>query len=456
MNRLSPKPFSPPPGLAASLDAASAAEFAALTTDPDADLRGEGLLRLGRRWRSEGRDERAARLFAALRDSEASGTTGATAERELAAFAGTGRFGPRFEYLASRFARDLTDYRQLLPMLAAGWVGEIAGAAALARLAGAGRSALAARLLAGGTALLAETPVLVGAQRLLAPESAPPLHRAWASALLGLGVMKLFGGFGRGAAARLPARLAFARPALFQASLFSGLLAARRAEEAVGLRERQANATWVTDTLASYLGLRLGAGLGRRLLGPSLEPRSPAIPRQEALRLDALFSAFSPSRRSGLACLAFDLHAATGNGSSMDLPRLLGALALAGLGVYGLWRWARVPRPRPGEYFYTTSPSERWLLREFFPLGRVPERISWTAWKRVQGKVLRASGLLDRHESRRFPPDWKRQELRTLAVNIYTGKEYHYLRSNASFPRKAPEPYSVQADPFPNTDAQSD
>jgi len=456
MNRFSTKPFSPPPGLAASLDAASAAELAALASDPHEDLHNQDLLRLGRRWRAEGHDERAARLFACLRGEDASGNAAATAERELAAVAGTGSFGPRFEYLASRFARDLTDYRQLLPMLAAGWAGEIAGAAALSRLAGAGRSALAARLLAGGAALLAETPVLVGAQRLLAPESAPPLHRAWASALLGLGVMKLFGGFGHGAAARLPARLAFARPALFQASLFSGLLAARRAEEAVGLRERRANATWVTDTMASYLGLRLGAGLGRRLLGPSLEPRSPAIPRQVALRLDALFSASSPSRRSGLACLAFDLHAAAGNGSSVDLPRLLGALALTGLGVYGLWRWARVPPPRPGEYFYTPSPSERWLLREFFPLGRVPERISWTAWKRVQGKVLRASDLFDRKESRRLPRDWKRQELRTLAVNVYTGKEYHYLRSNAPVPRKAPEPYSVQADPFPNTGAKSD
>lgn len=456
MNRLSTKPFSPPPGLAASLNAASAAELAALVSDPREDLRNEDLLRLGRRWRAEGHDEYAARLFACLREEDASGNTAATAERELAAVAGTGSFGPRFEYLASRFARDLTDYRQLLPMLAAGWAGEIAGAAALSRLAGAGRSALATRLLAGGAALLAETPVLVGVQRLLAPESAPPLHRAWASTLLGLGVMKLFGGFSHGAAARLPARLAFARPALFQTSLFSGLLAARRAEEAVGLRERRANATWVTDALASYLGLRLGAGLGKRLLGPSLEPRSPAIPRQEALRLDALFSAFSPSRRSGLACLAFDLHASAGNGSSVDLPRLLGALALTGLGVYGLWRWARVPPPRPGEYFYTPSASERWLLREFFPLGRVPERISWTAWKRVQGKVLRASDLFDRKESRRLPRDWKRQELRTLAVNVYTGKEYHYLRSNAPVPRKAPEPYSVQADPFPNTEAKSD
>ncbi|MCC6272597.1 MAG: hypothetical protein IT572_03940 [Deltaproteobacteria bacterium] len=455
MNRLSAKPFSPPPGLAASLDAGSAAELAAFALDPHEDLRNEDLLRLARRWRSEGRDERAVRLFAALQE-DAFGNAAATAERELAAVAGTGRFGPRFEYLASRFARDLTDYRQLLPMLAAGWAGEIAGAAALVRLGGAGRSAFATRLLAGGAALLVETPVLVGAQRALAADPAPPLHRAWASAWLGLGVMKLFGGLGRGVATRLPARWEFARPALFQTSLFSGLLAARRAEEAAGLRERRADATLLTDTLSSYLGLRLGAGLGRRLLGPSLEPRSPAIPRQVALRLDAFFSTPSPSRRAALACLAFDLHAATDNGSSVGLPRLLGMLALTGLGVYGLWRWAHVPRPKPGEYFYTPSSSERWLLRDFFPFGRVPERISWTAWKRVQGKVLRASDLFDRKESRRFPPDWKRRELRTLAVNVYTGKEYHYLRSNAPVPRKAPAPYSVQADPFPNTGAKSD
>ncbi len=456
MNRLSTKPFSPPPGLTASLDAASAAELAAVSSDPDADLRAVDLLRLGRRWRAEGHDERAARLFGALRNGDASGNTGETAATELAAVAGSGRFGPRFEYLASRFARDLTDYRQLLPMLAAGGVGEIAGAAALARLGGAGRSAFATRLLAGGAALLVETPVLVGVQRALAAGPAPPLERAWTASVLGLGTMRLFGGLGRGAAARLPARLEFARPAIFQASLFSGLLAARRAEEAVGLRERQADATLFTDTLAAYLGLRIGADLGRRLLGPALEPRSPALPRKEAGRLDALFPSRSPSRRAALACLAFDLHSASGNGSSVGLPRLLVALALAGLGVYGFLRWARVPRPKPGEYFYIPSPSERWLLRDFFPLGKVPERISWTAWKRVQGKVLRASDLFDRRESRRSPRDWKRQELRTLAVNVYTGKEYHYLRSNAPFPRKAPAPYSVQADPFPTTDAKSD
>lgn len=440
--------LSVPPAFSASLDAASRAELQAVLGDPDRELAGRDLLNLGRRWLAKGDDARAVPLFSLISESEAPAEIKRQAGAELDAILGRGHSGRRLEYLSARFSRDLTDYRQLLPMLAAGWVGEIAGAAALARLGGVTRSALTTRWLVGGTSLLAETSIFVGAHRALTTTPEAPLGKEIGSTALGFGVMRLFGGISRNAMAYSPPQLHFARPALFQASLFAGLYTARLAEEAVGLRQRQANATLFADTLAGWLGLRVGAGLGQGLLGSRWKSWQTETAAPRPLPMEWI-------PRGAMACFAMDWQP-SGLSFSARVGILLGVsgLTAAGLGLYRFIRWAHVPAPKPGEFFYTTSPSERWALQEFFPFGKVPERISWTAWKKIQGKVLHAAGILPVGAAKRFPRNWKQLELRNLAISIYSTKEFHYLMSNAPMGQTKADQPQIVPDPFPSANAK--
>ncbi|MCE9623883.1 MAG: FHA domain-containing protein [Deltaproteobacteria bacterium] len=90
------------------------------------------------------------------------------------------------------------------------------------------------------------------------------------------------------AQARLP-RGGVGREAISKIASFTGLLAARRAEEAVGLRPRMDGQTLGTDVFASMLGMEIGARLARVALGPaySLRMRAELLRSRELAALTA-------------------------------------------------------------------------------------------------------------------------------------------------------------------------
>lgn len=434
------------------LDPASQSELRAIGADSDPSLERSDLLKLGRRWRLEGRDEIAAQLFATLEQSDRPEESTGTAHKELSAMLGHGNFGRRFEYLASRFAQDFTDYRQLVPMLAAGIAGEWIGAATLARLSGAARPALATRSLAAAASLLVETPVLLETRRILTDDPKSVSATQWAGTAISLGAMKAFGGIGRKLLEPLPSALIPARPALFQATLFTGLLVGHHAEESLGLRERKPDATILSDTLFAWLGLRIGAGIGQKLGSFTPEPWRMEMLRQGAHRLARRFSEASLAY-GALSCFTSDAKAASGNHSTSSAALLLGAgaLALGSMGIYGFLRWTRRAPIRPGDFYFEPTPRERVLLKDFYLFGKVPERLTWQNWQRIQRKVLRAAKMLPVGANKSGFVTFKQIELRDLAVRVYSAKEKHYLTMNAPIRRSYPSVFTVQPDPFPSS-----
>ena len=213
------------------------------------------------------------------------------AQNRLDAIQGKGAFGGRAEFLLSRFTREATDPKVILPMMAGSFVYGAVRSAALGRLAATTRGAwyaqgFAARLTASSLGFAAEVPTFALSARALRQAGGhtegPSLSQELGNAALTLGFLKSFAFAGcqafRGihgiGESGLPQRLAsgtrVSQFALSQGAMFTGLLAAHKAEAALGWRPRLDGATTITDTLASMLSLSVGGHFGHKILGPRL------------------------------------------------------------------------------------------------------------------------------------------------------------------------------------------
>src|SRR5262249_29584722 len=119
-------------------------EYSSLSQERDPEMFYSGLLTLGRRLEEKDQVQAAAELYSAVAASDLPSLR-AGAQQRLDALLGRGAFGPRFEFLLKRFAKDSTDYRTVLPMLAATAVSGVVRAGALGQLVGGAPEAWYAR-----------------------------------------------------------------------------------------------------------------------------------------------------------------------------------------------------------------------------------------------------------------------------------------------------------------------
>ncbi|HKY63679.1 MAG TPA: hypothetical protein VJR29_09690 [bacterium] len=261
----------PPPRFVANPESeklfgkAAYAELESLSRERDAELQREGLFSLASRLEGAGREEAAHRLYALLPDHP-------KAEARKAALEGRGNFGAAFETQLRRLSREIFQPQAILPMAAGSAVYGLARGALLGRLLANPRAALwtrglGARGAAAGGAFLAEVPAFTISSRALHRLAGSEAGSSWGGDLgrsaLTLGLFKSFGAAGQWAArgGNLPPALAG------QAAIFTGLLAAHRLEEKIGLRpEVGSGAVW-GEVLGSMLSLNLGSRLGQSLLG---------------------------------------------------------------------------------------------------------------------------------------------------------------------------------------------
>ncbi len=239
-------------------------ELLSLAREQDPALTQEGLLAFAQRLADRDQLDWALRLYGAVRQS---GNLATKAEQRQKAILGEGVTGARWEFLLKRLAREATDYRSLLPMLAGSWGGGLAEAVVFGRLSGLTRFSKFAAALSGFTAELSGFGLLNHA--LSAPD-ASDLPRDLARSALSLGALRLTGFLGKAAHLTTSQVKLLAGPAnavLPSLSAFSGLWLARAVETRLGLRPKQEDATEATDTLAELLSLTAGARLGRLALG---------------------------------------------------------------------------------------------------------------------------------------------------------------------------------------------
>ncbi|MCE9625132.1 MAG: PadR family transcriptional regulator [Deltaproteobacteria bacterium] len=288
---LSAIPDSKRADLAKKMGAANFNALLALAQERDPQLFGEGLLQIGAQLEEQEKLEWALKLYGTLSQIPAFAEVRERAQKRLDAVTGKGGFGARAEFLLKRLTKDATDPKTIVPMLAGTAVAGLVKTAALAKFAGMSGEAwyargfgakAAANLLAYG----AEVPVFAlsgrGLRQIGRTENSNPepgVGQELAGAAITLGLLKTFSFAGNQAYAKLHAvnefgvatRLAgmsrFNQGAIAQSSMFTGLLAAHRLEEQVGLKEHVDGATTVTDTLASMVSMGVGAHLGNQALG---------------------------------------------------------------------------------------------------------------------------------------------------------------------------------------------
>lgn len=271
-----------------------ASELAALARIPDPAFFGTSLLNFAQRLQQAGRSEQAALLLARISQVAAlSSDVKTQAGREADALAGRASNGLRAEFLISHLAKEATDYRSIVPMLAGSLAGQAVSTAFLGRMAGSAPAWLtrgaAARALAGLGGLGAELPIFVSASRLLSGAA----HGSWGEdfqkAALTLGALRVFGaGVPSVLGSNAPSFLKNGAPLLAN---FGGVAAARILQGQLGLAPRVDGSVLLTDTLAGMLSLTVGAHLGKSLLGP----RFAALQSEMALRTQDGFKAEAPT-----------------------------------------------------------------------------------------------------------------------------------------------------------------
>lgn len=285
------------------------AELESLARETDPRLFFEGLLGLGMRREAAGDLETAAEIYSAvvgavppLAGDEREGSLQARAQRQLDAILGRGTAGPRFEFLARRFAREASDPTMLLAMTAGSAVFTLSRASILSRLLASPTrnlltQGLGARALASGGAFLLEVPAFWATGKGLR-EFAASDAQSWdlatnfhelAAAALTLGALKLTGFGSQSLYRRLagPAGALRERPlqTLFhQTGMFAGIVLGHRLEEAAGLRRPVDGATTLLDSLVMLLQFNVGGRLSHQLLGPGWAGRV----REMELRLQDL------------------------------------------------------------------------------------------------------------------------------------------------------------------------
>jgi len=265
-------------------DEALRREFLSIEGESDPQLQGEEMLALGARLESAGKASAAAQIYGAVPD----GTSHRQAQERLGALVGQGSFGGRFEGLLRGFSRQATDPRLILPMLAGTVVYSLAKNFALARLAGASEAAWfnrgwGAQFIAATLGFSAEVPTFAVSARALGGGSAS-FQKDLLAATLSLGALKVFGAAGQSAARSLSdsARFASLASTIPAFTGYTGLLAAKRLEQAVGLRPKTDMASLLIESGADFLAMGVGAKLGDQLFGE----RWRAFQAEAELRLD--------------------------------------------------------------------------------------------------------------------------------------------------------------------------
>ncbi len=258
------------------------AELAALGEERNGEMFFSGLLNFGQRLQDQGKAEAAAEVYAAILHRLPDGGVRQSAEARLNALLGTGNAGLRAEVLLRNFAQSATSYQTIVPMIAGSAVYQVTRVSTLGRLGSSARATwftrgFGARLTAATAGMALEVPVFsLGRRGLMALGGenflwdGVSVGKDLLGATITLGALKIFGHVGNQAVHKVRARGAIRElPLQFipQAAMFSGLMAAHRLEEGVGLRPHVDGATAATDALATMVSLGVGSHLGKRILG---------------------------------------------------------------------------------------------------------------------------------------------------------------------------------------------
>lgn len=257
----------------------------AQASDPQLFLR--DLLALGREWQSQGETQNAAAVFHYLVETQAKSPLGQEAASRLELLQGGGSRAERLELQTQTFLGQATDWKLIVPMMAASSFYHLSHRAIFTQLSrGAGRAgsftASQARLLSGAGAFVGETTVFsLGTRSLLAASGAPvawdvaSVGQDWLRAGLTLGVLKGAGKIGAHGSRHYAAwrgqapwryRDQAAASLLRHGSGYLGLVGAHYLEAELGLAPHSST-PWL-DGLSAYLSLTLGAKLGYQVLGP--------------------------------------------------------------------------------------------------------------------------------------------------------------------------------------------
>ncbi len=277
--------------LGAGLSAAQRSHLEALRKERDEGAFFRGLLDFAGILERDGKSDSACVVYTAIVDAVREGVIRKEAESRLGAVQGSGAFAPRFEFLLKRLVKDATNPATILPMMAGSMAFGLVRGAALSRLASVAKCGfftrgMGARFAAASAGFSVEVPTFALSSRAmrhasseagLGPESTVEQDLAGAAITLGLlkslsflgqiGFQKLHGMRADGVVTRLRGWVPASHFVFTQGAMFTGLTAAHKAEERLGLRPRVDGGTFAIDTLASMVSLGIGAHLGHRALG---------------------------------------------------------------------------------------------------------------------------------------------------------------------------------------------
>lgn len=241
----------------------------------------ERLFGMGMGWIRIGQEEKGLHTLSWLhqqsQDPKFSQEFNAKLGKELQGISGHGPFGTRFEYLLQKTLKEATSYRNILPMVTGSAVYGIARAGALARLLQHGSKAWYARgIAARGLVAAAAFPLEVATFSSVHHALNAPKGISWQGFAQGLPATAISLAFLKSSGAfsetlthwlRLSPSKAAASWLIPQTSMFLGLWAAHRTEQALGLRGASTLEAELLDTLASHFSMQVGGNLGHWMLG---------------------------------------------------------------------------------------------------------------------------------------------------------------------------------------------
>lgn len=374
-----------------------------LARERDPALRREALFSLARQAENGDRLEAASRLYAASDAWTASEDAFTHRSRiRLDAIEGRGAVLPRAEFLLRRTARQAADPAMIAGMGAAGLVFRSVRLGVLSRLAATPQSLLTrgigARLVAATAGFLLEAPAFTaavrGANLFLGREQDWSRRAVWdefAGGALVLLSLKLMGGLGGTALRRFnrglaPGELSLSRRAISallpQAGTFSGIALGHQLEETFGFRPHVDGATFLTDTLATYLNLHAGGRLAHEVLGGRFRAAEALVARQSEMLVQSGENEGGPTAgwrewfllpAPALPALAHDAPAGNRgrwdplSGPNLTMMASTGRRGAGGGRRRGAAGQAAVPRMEPYERTSLFRNLTRWGLAQALP-----------------------------------------------------------------------------------------
>jgi len=310
-------------------------ELQDLRKESDEELLFQNLLTIGVRLKGGQHLESAQALLGRLSQEDVPEAFRHRAQAELDALAGKGAVGARAEFLLSRFCKDATNPRLILPMMAGTLAGELVGTFTWGRLASTaaegsswlGRG-LTARFAAGAAGYASEVSAFAAMNHAMAPQSGTSLLEDFERSALTIGALRAFGYSTRSLTESLaiPASSSSLRFALDQSGMFLGLVTSHKLEERLGLRPRVEGSTFLFDTFASMLSLGVGAHLGRSVLGGNFSRFQNELKLRTSDSADlGLQGKAGPMPELALATVAGGLRAPRLSDQPLNTPMLMAA-----------------------------------------------------------------------------------------------------------------------------------